>query len=230
MVLFEEDLQKRYQMYSNIRTKVVREVKKGVLIPLKKGLYTDDPKAPPFVFGNAIYGPSYISFETALMIHGLISGKIDVVSSATRGKNKHKEFVNEIGRFLYQDVPADAFPKNNIFVEEGQYTFLIATKEKAVCDTLYKADSLLTLRELKHYLFDELGLLENDFWNLNLPLMLSLCPLYKARSLNTLEHLLEKRLGIIKRKKPVSKKASSRNKARNAWDALAAFRNKYGEN
>lgn len=229
MILFWEDIEKRYKNYSNIKTKVGREVKKGSLILLKKGLYTDDRNAHGFVFANAIYSPSYVSFVTALKIHGLTEVDQTVFQSATRNKNRHKNYVNELGEFSYRDVPSKIFHQANVYLNFGSYTILVASREKAICDTLYSLETLTSAKALKTYLFDELKISEEEFWKMNLELILSLCPLYKSRTLNVLERIIEKRLGIVHVKKN-NKKASSKNKAKDAWDALAAFRNKYVDN
>ncbi len=227
MILKSKDLEKRYKTYSNIRTKVGREVEKGVLIPLKKGIYTDDPMAEPFVFANEICSPSYVSFESALALHGLIPKKSGKVFSATKSKSHTKEFVNQFGKFFYQDVPAKVYAKANAYYDAGTYVVLVASKEKAICDCLYRGEVILSIRELKKYLFQTLGIIEEEFWKLNLQQMLSLCPYYRSRSLNTLQKFIEKKLGIAHKGKKKKKKSIS--KADDAWEALAKFRNKYGE-
>lgn len=227
MILNSKEIEIRYKNYSNIRTKVGREVKKGVLIPLKRGIYTDDPNAEPYVFANEICSPSYVSFETALQLHGLTTKKSSKIYSATKRKSHLNHFVNKFGKYYYQDVPVDVYSKSNVYLESGSYAVLAASKEKAICDCLYKADVILSMRDLKDYLFIRLAIVEELFWKLNLEQMLSLCPYYGSRSLNTLERLLEKKLGTPHKAKLKKKKTSSKEEA--AWEALAKFRNKYGE-
>ena len=228
MILLTEDLEKRYRTYSNIKTKVAREVKSGALIKLKKGVYTDDATVPGYVFCSAIYSPSYVSFETALAIHGLSPVKTGFFYSATKKKNKHKNFVNDLGEFIYQDVPDEVFNQSVFYYKEEGFLILVASKEKAVCDTLYKADTITSIKALKGYIFGEIGVNEDLFWGLNLHQILMLCPLYKCRTINTLERMIRKHLGLPQtQKKP--KKNASKDKAQEAWNALAAFRNKYQE-
>ena len=226
MILLVNDLKKRYRSYSNVKSKVSREVKNGTLIKLKKGVYTDDRAAPGYVFAGAIYSPSYVSFETALQIHGLIGPQKAVFYSATKDKDKHKNYVNDLGEFFYQDIPNDVFHQGTIYLKDSGYLFLVAGKEKAICDTLYKANSLTSIKKLKDFLFKELGLNEDVFWGLNTDQILQFCPLYKSRSLHNLELMIRKRLGLPVAAK-AKKKASEKDSAQEAWDALAAFRNKY---
>ncbi|MBQ2070663.1 MAG: hypothetical protein II467_07030 [Bacilli bacterium] len=226
MILLKDDLQKRYQDYSNIKTKVAREVKNGNLIMLKKGIYTDDFDSPAYVFANAISSPSYLSFESALYLHGLISKKPNAVFSSTRGKNKTKKFVNKLGTFYYRDVPTGAYSKGNIYFQEGSYSFLIANKEKAICECLYAAETMTSIKAIKDYLFNQLKISEEVFFHLNLKQMLSFCPLYKSRSVSSLERLLQKTLGIVPEKK-LKAQQKAKETTKEAWDALARLRNKY---
>ncbi|MCR5079170.1 MAG: hypothetical protein K6B65_04580 [Bacilli bacterium] len=226
MILEREDILKRYQSYSNIKTKVAREVKNGNLIMLKKGIYTDDQNAPGYVFANAISSPSYLSFESALFVHGLTSKNPNGFYSASKGKNKSKKFVNKFGTYYYRDIPIGAYSKDNFYFQEGAYSFLMANKEKAICDCLYAAKTMTSMREVKNYLFLELKISEEVFYRLNLKLMLSLCPLYKSRTLSTLARLLEKRLGVMPEKKRKAELKQKQN-AKDAWDVLAKLRNKY---
>jgi len=46
------------------------------LFKIVNGLYETNPYTPPYLLSGTIYGPSYISFEYALSIHGLIPEKL----------------------------------------------------------------------------------------------------------------------------------------------------------
>ena len=53
--------------YSNKDTKLTREVNKGNLIKIVNGLYETNPNTLGYLLASSIYGPSYISFEYALL-------------------------------------------------------------------------------------------------------------------------------------------------------------------
>ena len=58
--------------YVNPAAKIARMVKAGEIVRIKQGLYETDPQAEGVLLAEAIYGPSYLSFEFALSYHGLI--------------------------------------------------------------------------------------------------------------------------------------------------------------
>ena len=55
-----------YKDYSNINQKISLETKKGNLIRIKRGLYSNNLKIDAPIIANVCYEPSYISFEYAL--------------------------------------------------------------------------------------------------------------------------------------------------------------------
>ena len=63
--------------YSAVLAKIAALVDEGSLVRIKRGLYCLSPKISGHdldsrVVANALYGPSYVSFETALSMYGLI--------------------------------------------------------------------------------------------------------------------------------------------------------------
>ena len=132
--------------YNFPRNKVATMEQRGELIRLKNGLFVVSPKISRKqlsreLIANHLYGPSYISFETALAFYGLIPEKVFAVRSATL---RHaKQFENSLGRFEYIVVPQDYYSigisqqtVKNQYTAEPEYTFLIATPEKALCDLI----------------------------------------------------------------------------------------------
>jgi len=57
---------------SDKRGKIARMLQNGELLQLRRGLYATRRDINPYCLAASIYGPSYISFETALSFHGLI--------------------------------------------------------------------------------------------------------------------------------------------------------------
>ncbi len=112
----------------NIIRKLTQE---KVLIFLEKGKYMLASKqASDFEIAQFFYNPSYISFETALNYHGVLSQFPLEITSATTKKRASKEFDGKI--YSYSKI------KTNIFT--GYYkvdNFLIAFPEKALFDQLY---------------------------------------------------------------------------------------------
>ena len=114
--------------------------REGRIVRLKRGLYvrsTEDGAMPvPFLIANHLYGPSYVSFQTALRHYGLIPERVYETQSMTI---KHsRSFDTPLGLFSYRNCGVEYFPVGVRQEQEGDDAYLIATPEKALCDTLVK--------------------------------------------------------------------------------------------
>ena len=143
--------------------------KKGDLIRLKQGVFVVHPdlsghQLSLFLIGNNLYGPSYISLQSALRYYGLIPEFVFTTCSMTMKPSQI--FYNSLGRFEYVHISEEAFPigiKEMTF-NDG-YSVLMATPEKALCDLIadishlnlrYKDEILVWLEEDIRFDMDEL--------------------------------------------------------------------------
>jgi len=136
--------------------------KQGVLLQIKRGLYVPGPKLKiskpePLLLANYLFGPSYVSLETALSYWGLIPERVYEITSVTTGPTK--KYKTPVGRFIYihMEVPYYSFGIKQIKLTKKQ-TVLMATPEKAVCDKIVATPGIL-LRSPKQVL----ELLVEDF-------------------------------------------------------------------
>ncbi|MBQ9623806.1 MAG: hypothetical protein IJJ71_04875 [Treponema sp.] len=185
------ELQSQYKAPKN---KLLALEKQKKLFKVVKGLYETEESVPPILLSSAIYGPSYISFETALSFWGWIPERVEAVMSATFGKNRTKRFESDFGLFLYRDIPKTAFPYEVYIKNEGERSFLIAGKEKSLCDTLYRESPLVSEKQLRSYLFENLRIDESDFETADFRLLCDLCDLYKSTNLKLLKSFLQKKI------------------------------------
>ena len=192
MVISSEELLFENRSYAVPQIRIQRMVKKGVLIPLKRGMYETDSTAPGFLMANAILGPSYISFEYALSYHSMIPERVITYTSATFGKNKKKEFMNSFGTFTYRDIPQEVFPYYYSRELYGNRPYLIASREKALCDQLYIASPIRGIHDFEEFLFDGMRLDEDIFDSLDFEKIKRIAPLYHKTNLYQLEKLIEK--------------------------------------
>ena len=130
-----------YPDTKQISDKARRLEQEGRIIRLKRGLYVrsaeDGATLIPSLIANHIYGPSYVSMQTALRYYGLIPERVYETQSMT---TKHsRTFDTPLGRFSYLSCSADYFPIGIRQEQEAGATYLIATPEKALCDLLLKA-------------------------------------------------------------------------------------------
>ena len=193
MILSQEDLKIKYKDYSDVKGKIRRDVAVGNLIPLMRGLYETDATISGKYLAGHIYGPSYLSFDYVLSVYSLIPETVfNTFTSATFKKSKTKTYQNHFGTFIYKDVPEAVYSFGVLIKEEGDYSYLIATPEKALCDKLYSLSPVNTLKGLRSLIFEDLRIDESEFWKLNIDELCELAPLYKSTTLNTLVKLIRR--------------------------------------
>lgn len=145
--------------YHAPRDKISRMIKKKEIIPVKKGLYVVSSefgaRIDLKVLANLIYGPSYISLEYALSYWGLIPERVEEITSMTNKRNK--VFETPLGIFSYKYLENSKFSIGIERISEASGAFLIAGKEKALCDRLALVKGLKT-GEIREFLEDEMRL------------------------------------------------------------------------
>ena len=120
---------------------VKRAVASGGIIHVRRGLYCLAPKYQKksmnlYALAQHVYGPSYVSLESALSWHGWIPEAVHAITSASFKKSK--EFPTPLGLFSYDRVPQEVF-----YTEVERLTdalgnvFLMATPLKALADYVY---------------------------------------------------------------------------------------------
>lgn len=125
--------------YKFPRDKISKLIKESRIVRVKKGLYVLGPcfQVPysEYVLANLIYGPSYVSGNSALSWWQAIPEKITLIQSTTCKRNKR--FDTPVGYFDYRYL---ALPKYQIGVERVQISrnrfFLIACREKSIIEEL----------------------------------------------------------------------------------------------
>ena len=186
----EEDLKD----YDSPRNKASRMNRAGEISRIRRGLYVrkDDPDITKHVLANVIYGPSYISFEYALSYHGLIPERVKIVSPAAFEKNKTKIYRTTMGEFHYFPLTAAVYPHGILRIPEGRLHFLIASVEKAVCDTLIKVKPVETIKELEILLYENFRIDREDIVNLDDGAINFLSSLYRRTNVKVLSNYLKK--------------------------------------
>ena len=193
MMIPYEILKEKYKEYSNVDNKIGREVRDGKLYTIIKGLYETDPNTPGYLLAQAIYGPSYISFEYALAQYGMIPERVNAITCACFKKRKKKVYQTDFGVFIYKDIPARAYPWEVLLKVEGNYSYHIATPEKALCDILYTLTPIKNYRYLEIMLFYDLRIDEDEFDQLNIDTIEKLSEFYHSTNVKRLAGYMKKR-------------------------------------
>lgn len=182
--------------YSNVNDKIANLVKRGDLISLKKGFYVFSipyrtHSLDLIAVANDLYAPSYISFEYALSMHGMIPERVSEITSATTKNNKLYE--TPIGRFSYKKIPLKAyFLGVDWSFDELEGGRFFATPEKALCDKIRYDRGIGTFsqKQMLDYLYEDLRI---DFVKpLDVQMIEEIAEAYRSRNLRTLAILIKK--------------------------------------
>lgn len=193
MIITNEMAKKMYTNYSNKNTKLSREIKDGKLFKIINGLYETDANTPAYLLAGSIFGPSYISFEYALSNYGLIPERVTLVTNATFRKKKKKKYNTLFGIFTYRDIPASVYPEGILLKKEGDYTYQIATPEKALCDKLYTLKPIKNYANLEKMLFNDLRIDIIEFNKLNINFIEKISTLYGSNNVTLLAKYMRRK-------------------------------------
>ena len=148
--------------YKNPNEKIKNMAKNGEIIRIKKELYVvgdmwRDGDVCVELVANTLYGPSYVSLEWAMSHHGLIPERVYEISSIC--SKASKSYDTPLGRFTYIKAKKELFAIGiKIQKAKDGTNFLIASKEKALCDKLIYTPnlSISSQKQMCEYLEDDL--------------------------------------------------------------------------
>jgi hypothetical protein len=150
--------------YKSPKDKISQLEKNGDIVRVKKGLYVLSPATSGQtlsreLIANHLYGPSYISLESALSFYGLIPEKVYSIRSVTTRRAKH--FSTQLGNFEYVTIPPEYYSIGvSQQIVDKEYAYLIATPEKAICDMILSIRNfrIQSVRAMRIFLEDDLRL------------------------------------------------------------------------
>ena len=157
-----------YPELKSANKKVTWLEKQGVIIRLKRGLYVINPECSgktlsSELIANHLYTPSYISMSTALRYYGLIPEAVYVHQSMTV---KHsRSFQTPVGSYDYKYISREAFSIGVRSMHKGDYAFLIASPEKALCDLIANSSkvNLRYMKDVETYLEQDIRMDMDEF-------------------------------------------------------------------
>ncbi len=141
---------------ANLQKQLSRWTSTGKVLQLRRGLYAlaklyRQKEPHPFLIGNQLVEPSYVSVQSALAHYDLIPEAVTEVTNITI-RRRSKTYQTPFGRFKYQHVQRDLFFGFSLVqITFDQYCYL-ARPEKALLDLIYlspqgnELDFLETLR------------------------------------------------------------------------------------
>jgi predicted transcriptional regulator of viral defense system len=118
--------------------RLARLSKKGQLTKVTKGVWANTAhpyfhplSCVPYLLGKE---QGYVSFLTALHLHGVISQIPKTIQIATTGRGRVLD--SPVGRFEFFQIKPELMTKGSAW-SESRLPYLIASAEKALIDTLY---------------------------------------------------------------------------------------------
>lgn len=174
--------------YSRPYDKIMEMVNQGIIYQLRRGLYittdlvsTNTPE--PFLIANHLYGPSYVSIDSALFYWGLIPERVFEISSVT--PKTSKRFITQNVVYSFTHLPLAYYPLGiqSLPLTETQ-TVLIASPEKALCDKVITTSgiNLRSRQQALAFLVEDLRIEKDQLRELNIPEMLKWLPVCPKRS------------------------------------------------
>jgi hypothetical protein len=104
-----------------------------------------------------MYGPTYVSEDSALAHYGMIPEHIHTVTSTTFSSKRR--YSTPTGEFHYNTTQRSCYSAGIIRVElNTQTAYLIASPKWALFDRLYHVDGLETKASMRKYLFENMRL------------------------------------------------------------------------
>lgn len=188
-------LSDRLRNYAATRDKIGRLLAQGEVIRVKKGLYVPGGSlaihpVDPLVLSGLVSGPSCVSFEKALELHGLIPERVEEITCATT--RRKREFNTPAGRFSYHPVPLAVFAAETERVEAAGGHYFLATAERALCDCAARAPGLEKMTDIKPWLHEDLRLTDALPGSLDSEIMEALAGIYHRRAVTLLARWLKR--------------------------------------
>lgn len=167
------------------RLLVHRAVQAEELIRLKPGLFIlaapfRKSEAHPFTVASLLHGPSHISLESALAVHGLIPEAVYQVASVTAVRSR--SFKTPVGVFTFQRVPADD-PRAGVEavkLEDGAWVFM-ASPLRAIADMVYLNRTITWAEKGMGYLTESLRIEPENLAQLSFRPLAAICRSLRSR-------------------------------------------------
>jgi len=182
--------------YKYINDKINYMKKKGLLTSLKKGLYVyHSPYVKTLIskeiIANNLLGPSYISYEYALYYHGLTPESVMEVTSATTKRSK--TFPTPYGTFSYRHIDKTLYALGVEIVSSKQGNFMMAGKEKALCDKVFttKGVKISSKKAMLVFLEEDLRIDMDELSDMNLEIVKKYTEISKSKRVGFLHKVLK---------------------------------------
>lgn len=188
--------------YTGINDKINKLKKDGLIETLKRGLYLHkSPFNKTFIskeiIANTLLSPSYISFDYALYFYGLIPESVHDVTSATTKRSK--TFKTKTGIYSFRSVKKELYSIGLKIESTKNGNFIIATKEKALCDKIYytKDIQITSKKMMLEFLEDDLRIDLEELEDCNIKIFEKYYEISKSKKIKFLIQVMEDIVWIL---------------------------------
>jgi len=182
--------------YKYINDKIQYMKQQGLLTSLKKGLYIyHSPYVKTLIskeiIANNLLGPSYISYEYALYYHGITPESVREVTSATT--KRAKTFSTPYGTFSYKHIDKTLFALGLEIVSSKQGNFMMAGKEKALCDKIFstKGVKISSKKAMLAFIEEDLRVDMDELFDFDLDIVKKYAEISKSKKIEFLYKVLK---------------------------------------
>jgi len=182
--------------YKYINDKIKYMKQQGLLTSLKKGLYVyNSPYVKTLIskeiIANNLLGPSYISYEYALNYYGLTPERVEEVTSATTKRSK--TFSTPYGTFSYRHIDKELYALGVEIVSSKQGNFMMASKEKALCDKVFatKGVKIASKKSMRIFLEEDLRIDRDELFDFDLETVRQYAEISKSKRVEFLYKVLK---------------------------------------
>lgn len=168
----------------------------GDVVRVKKGLYVpgwappQEPPVDPLVLSGLIYGPSYVSLESALAHYGLIPERVEEITCVT--SKRARSFRTPVGRFSYRPVNERVFSYGVKLEPAKGGSYFLAEPEKALCDRIALVRGLSAVRDVRRVLADDLRIELDAIGSFRLPEVAEIAARYRRGNVSAFLQWLER--------------------------------------
>ncbi|MGE3299001.1 MAG: hypothetical protein AB7G52_13820 [Arcobacter sp.] len=182
--------------YKRINDKIVQLKNKSILTPLKSGLYVYNPLynntlLSKEIIANILLGPSYVSLDFALWFHELIPESVYEITSISTKRSK--SFQTHYGVFSYVQIKKELFNIGLEIKTSKSGNFIIASKEKSLCDKVYftKDIDLRSQKAMREFLEDDLRIDMDELANCDMSIFEEYAKISKSKKIEVLTKVIK---------------------------------------
>ena len=145
---------------------------------------------PPWAIAERLHTPSYISFDYALGLHGMITRNARSITCASPSVRRECNLVYQGCPITYRWIPARVASLGVTQLCSDDSPVSIATPEKALCDLLYGERPVRSYAGLEFVMFEILDIDDDEVFTVDADRVATYAEIYGSTTLKVLARYL----------------------------------------